>query len=149
MRMPGIVLAGLLAFAVPALAASDPDDAEGSADYPLLGRMPNFRIDSYDDKDFDAADFQTRDEIVTVEGRRILIFYRLNEGAKAPSNLEIQRSYRTVLKKAGAEILNEDGAETVAKLVKDSREIWFEVSSTPQTIELTIVEKGDLQQKLE
>jgi hypothetical protein len=149
MRTRSFVLAGFLALALPALAASDPDDAEGAIDYPLFGRMPNFHIDSYDDKDFDAADFQTKDVTVTVEGHRILIFYRLNDGAKPPSNLEIQRNYRAVLKKAGAELLIEDTAETVAKLVKDKQEIWFEVSSTPQSIELTIVEKGDFQQKME
>jgi hypothetical protein len=149
MRKLGIAFTGLLLLALPALAGSDPNDVEGSSDYPLFGRMPNFHISSYDDKDFDAAEFASKEQPVTVEGRKITIYYRLNEGAKAPSNVEIQRNYRAVLKKAGAEIVHEDNAETVAKLTKDKQEVWFEVSSSPQAIDLTIVEQGEFKQKME
>jgi hypothetical protein len=149
MRKWGIVLAGLLLLAFPALAAGDPNDAEGSSDYPLFGRMPNFHIDNYDEKEFDEAEFTTKDETATVEGHKITIYYKLNEGAKAPSNLEIQRNYRNVLKKLGAEILHEESGETVARLTKDKQEVWFDINSSPQAIDLTIVEQGEFKQKME
>ena len=33
-------------------------DILGSKDYPLLGRMPNFYISEYDEKDFDLHEFK-------------------------------------------------------------------------------------------
>ncbi len=121
-------------------------------DYPLLGRMPGYEPGGYEERAFDEADFTVKKgdetETQTIAGRRVSVLYTLAQGKPAASDLEIQRNYRNALKKLGAELLFEDDRSTDAVLHKDGKEIWLEVHSSEQEIDLTVIEKGDFKPSL-
>jgi hypothetical protein len=49
-------------------------DVQGSKDYDLLGRMPDYNIRNYWDYQFDAHEFFiTNDQRQSIEGRKIII----------------------------------------------------------------------------
>jgi OOP family OmpA-OmpF porin len=81
-------------------------DVKGSADHPLLTRMPDFHISSYSDKDFDKHEFLIQDgkkiSRVSIEGHKYYIQYSLNQGAKGPGDLKVVRNIENALKKSGA-----------------------------------------------
>lgn len=84
------------------------DDAQGSADYPLIGRYEGSRISGYKVSDFDdvkllsapwkGRDASTGDEYLKVEGRSFRIVYELPEDR---SSLEVFRNLETQMKAKG------------------------------------------------
>jgi hypothetical protein len=88
------VLFGLSMFlcALPASA----QDVEGSRDHPLFTRLPNYYIDKYEEKEFDAHDgFVASDgSYKTVEGRKFHINYYFKEGTQYLSEAQIKGNYR-------------------------------------------------------
>lgn len=135
-------------------------DMKGSKDHPFFNRMPNFYIEDYQESDFDSHEFtvNTRDvdyERVSVEGRKTYIFYRLNEGAKTPSSLQVVRNYQNAVQKIGGKLLweNTDPGNRILtlKLTKGGKESWIEVvagGGEADSYTLTIVEKGELAQDI-
>jgi OOP family OmpA-OmpF porin len=109
--LPALLLAAgaAISFAV------DADDAEGCKDHPLLTRMPNFEISECASSEFDLKRYpvgpakpedaeQRNQPLVDVEGPFTKLFYRLKEGGKKPSELQIMRNYENALKQAGGTI---------------------------------------------
>lgn len=142
------LLAGSTAFAVQ-------EDRKGSADHPLLTRMPDFYIDGYTDTDFDRQKFLVKegDKVtpVFVEGHKYYFQYNLKQGAKSPGELKVVRNIQAALTKIGGEILFEGERpwSTTIRLVKDGKETWVGVSSWPTLYRLTIVEKEVMEQVVE
>jgi len=100
-----ILVIGFLVFAVCGIALAQ-GDKPGCKDHPMFTRMPNFYISNCEEKDYAMADF--RDEKgrnIKVEGKLYRIDYRIKEGYKAPSDLQIIRNYQNAIKSIGGVIV--------------------------------------------
>ncbi len=88
------------------------EDEENCKDHPLFTRMPNLHIVGCSSSQFDLRKFPVGppkpDEepvkSVDVEGSVFWISYGLNEGATAPSGLQIMRNFQAAAKKAGGTV---------------------------------------------
>jgi OOP family OmpA-OmpF porin len=76
-------------------------DAKGSIDHPLLTRMPNYYIYRYSESEFDAVTVNVDGKDTSVEGRKLVIDYQLNEGVNPPSRLQVVRNYENAIKQLG------------------------------------------------
>ncbi len=127
-----IVLITLFYTAGWALAASDPNDAQGTKDPPVFSRMPNFHIYNAQEIEFDRFEFTVGSgQKQTVEGRHYQVNYYANEGITLPSGLQITRNYINAAKAIGGQTLYEweDGGTqyVTLKVTRDDAEIWAEV----------------------
>jgi OmpA-OmpF porin, OOP family len=116
-----------------ALAASDPNDTEGSKDPAVFTRMPGFYIYRCDVREFDRYEFAVSPEKKEpVEGRHTFIVYYANQGVTLPSGLQVNRNYLNAAKAIGGELVYEvvDGGVlySTIKIVQGDTEIWAEVS---------------------
>ena len=143
---PALVI--LLLFTGTALGAAK--DVPGSKDHPLLSRMTNFYITSYEVSDFDSHEFaDSKGDDVTVEGRKYVIQYEIKEGAKVPSDLQITRNYVNAIKQLGGTAYEYGKNRVSLQVTKDGREVWAEVwTSGGELYTLTIVEKAGLKQEV-
>jgi len=144
----GILIAGLLMLAGFALAMES--DVPESKDPPLFTRMPNFYISDYKYYDFDAHTFvNSKGEDVNVEGQRYYVQYRIQEGTKPPSQLQIIRNYTNAIKKLGGTVEKENvEGYAYMKLQKDNAEIWVHIETSVLTdinpYQLNIIQKGEM-----
>lgn len=155
-RLIGMLLVLLiLCPAAIGLAASDPDDIEGSKDPPMFNRMPGYFIYSYKDVDFDQLEFRIGPNKTTVvEGRRLYVLYNAKNGlGKIPSGLQIVRNYTDAVKAIGGQLVysyEDSGSIVTLKVVKNSVETWVCVSAAPNGInyEVNILEKQPMKQDI-
>jgi OmpA-OmpF porin, OOP family len=117
-----------------ALAAGDPNDAEGSKDPSIFSRMPGFYISDYEETQFDRYEFQVNaDKKEAVEGHSYIVSYYANDNITLPSGLQITRNYTNAAKAAGGKAVYEfeDGGYQIAtmKVVKGNAEIWARVEA--------------------
>ena len=112
-----------------ALRAEEPD-AEGCKDPALFNRMPGYRIQRCDEKEFDSHAFKdAKGNDLTVEGHVFEIHYSIQEGAKEASRLQIIRNYQNAVTKIGGTLLTTtDDGDSYLKVVKDGKETWVHVS---------------------
>jgi outer membrane protein OmpA-like peptidoglycan-associated protein len=110
--------------------AQEPD-AEGCKDPALFNRMPGYRIQRCDEKDFDAHSFKdAKGNEVSVEGHVFEIHYSIQEGAKEASRLQLFRNFQNAVTKIGGALLSsDDQGSAYLKVVKDGKEIWVHVSA--------------------
>lgn len=140
-----LLLAGILNSQTP------PQDVKGSKDHPLLTRMPDFRITSYNELEFGAYRFIGADRKTTdVEGHKYYIEYRLNPGVATPGELKIRRNVQDALKKIGGKVLYDENFNRVSTIIfeKDGKETWLEVRSNDQFYRLNIVEREVMKQEI-
>ncbi len=99
-------------------------DKPGTHDYPLIQRFPGQLISNENDRDWDSARFDVKGApSVTLEGRKVELWYELPKEVEKPSRLEWQRNYENALTGAGWKIdLGREGFVS-AHLDKDGREI--------------------------
>jgi len=153
-KMVAVVLCLMSAFVISTAFAAQ-EDRKGSADHPLLTRMPDFFIGGYTDNDYDQAKFLVKEgdkaNWVTVEGHKYYIEYNLKQGAKSPGELKVVRNIENALTKIGGEVLfqGERPYSATIRLVKDGKETWVGVASWPTLYRLTIVEKEAMEQVVE
>jgi OmpA-OmpF porin, OOP family len=147
-RILGIVLLVLCLVSLhQVLAASDPNDAEGSKDPALFSRMPGFHIYNYQELDFDRYDFPVRSgKTQTVEGHHYYVDYYANEGIKLPSGLQITRNYENAAKAIGGKVIYtfEDGGRyySTLKVVKNNAEVWALVEGAGNGMyKINVIEK--------
>jgi OmpA-OmpF porin, OOP family len=126
------------------------EDKPGSQDHPLLSRIPDFYISSYQDIEFGQYKFKTKKGKVTVEGRKFEISYTQQKGAQTMSGLQKVRNYTNAIKKINGEIFKEESNYGTMKVVADNREIWIQVSNPygARAYHLVIVEKGVMKQEV-
>jgi OmpA-OmpF porin, OOP family len=137
--------------------AADPD-AKGGKDHPLLTRLPNFHITSYEDTEFESFKFiveQNKKPVpVNVEGHKYYIRYALDKAAAKPGNLKIVRNIENALKNIGGKVLVDVGAQwgvfrsSTIMIQKGGRETWIHVKATDTSYELTIVEREEMKQEV-
>ncbi len=124
-------------------------DVAKSKDHPMLGRMQNFIITSYEEKEFDSHEFKDKQgNEVTVEGRKYSIQYEIKEGAKIPTPLQITRNYVNAIKNVGGFAFEYTEGTAFLNLAKEGRETWVEVFASGESYILTIVEKAALRQEV-
>jgi OmpA-OmpF porin, OOP family len=141
----------ILAISVLPLAGQD---VEGSKDHPLLSRMPGYHIRGYEQSDFDNHEFTVKDGNKTaIEGRRTVINYEVNEGAKQATPLQIFRNCQNALAKNGGKVVydvieqNAFGTTTIS-LIGPGQETWVEVTAgnKGEVYDVYIVEKKAMNQ---
>jgi outer membrane protein OmpA-like peptidoglycan-associated protein len=153
-----VVLAALLLLVATEVVAQG--DMAGGRDHPLFNRMSGFYIEEFAAADFGEHAFPVQKadgevEHQAVEGRKTQIGYRIKEGAKAPSSLQIVRNFVNATAPAGGKVLfdtKDPGNRIVTiRLAKDGREIWVAIETGGDQAEsylLTIVEKGAMVQEI-
>jgi outer membrane protein OmpA-like peptidoglycan-associated protein len=140
------VLSSLLSTAVVVLAQ---EDVPGSKDHPLLTRMPGFFISAYEQKDFDQTDFKSsKGDDIRVEGRTFHIEYEIEDGQKAPSEIQILRNYENAIQKIGGFKVFEVPEEVWLKVENSGQITWVYVwaHSEGESYELDIVEQDIMAQ---
>jgi len=114
-------------------AASDANDAPGSADPDLFSRMPGFHIYNNEKLAFDRQESKVGpDASETVEGRKTLVIYYANEGVTLPGALQITRNYVNAAKAiGGTEVYAyEDGGTeySTIRVTSADKDVWVEVA---------------------
>jgi outer membrane protein OmpA-like peptidoglycan-associated protein len=134
-------------------AQKDPGDVEGSKDPSIFTRMKGFHITIYEELEFNKFDFPVAEngKVESVEGHHYNLQYELNEGAKAPSALQITRNYTNAAKTAGGKLVYqyEDGGSqsAIIKITKGKAEIWAKVYAWNNgTYTLNVIEKQAMEQ---
>ncbi len=114
-------------------------------DYPRLGRMPGYTVDTVERKTLDDVIFmvQDGDEVreVKVQGARTELGYVPRAGGMPASDLDIQLNYRAALADLGGQILFTDAATTVARFAEDGALVWVKIWSEETAIALSIVQE--------
>ena len=126
-------------------------DDPGCKDHPLLSRMPDFYIDSCEDKDFDQYKFiDSKENEVLIEGTIHWIKYVINRGAKAPSELQIVRNYVNAIQKMGGTTIYESRWQAYFKVEKGGTTTWVHVKahSVGTAYNLVFVEKKAMVQEV-
>jgi outer membrane protein OmpA-like peptidoglycan-associated protein len=149
-----LVLLGVFLLAVCGIAFAQKDE-EGCKDHPMFTRMPNFYIHECKEKDFDQVDFKDeKGNDIKVEGKVHFADYRIKEGYKAPSSLQIIRNYQNAIKRIGGVVVYEylHWYDTYLKLTTGEKTYWVVVDANSdgdgEDYELTIVEKSEMAQEV-
>jgi outer membrane protein OmpA-like peptidoglycan-associated protein len=127
------------------------EDAKGSKDHPLFNRMPGYRIMGYEDKDFNVFDkfLDENGKKMSVEGHYYYFNYGLNDGEKMASGPQVLRNYMNAVKKAGGNVVYEEGCCNVyLKLEKNNRITWVRVKAYTDagSYQVWIVEEEEMEQ---
>jgi OOP family OmpA-OmpF porin len=142
----------LLAVVLPGSIFAATGDKEGSRDYPLFSRMPNFHIDSYDEQEFGAYDkfVDGNGNRITVEGHKFLISYYLDKGATKPSDIQILRNFTSAIEKIGGTVVKENPTNAYLKVEKGGNTTWIHVrtKNRGEGYVLNIVEKQGMKQDI-
>lgn len=146
MRIRPIVL-GILLLSGGVLAAK-PDKA-GCSDPALFpSRMPNYRIEFCEVKEFDTWTFRVADrKKQAVEGKLTYIAYTADDRKDAQSGLAVVRNYENALGKIGGKVIASDPQRWMTgSVVIDGKEAWVEIEAGNGKAWLRIVEKKAMQQ---
>lgn len=140
-----------LSLLIAGAARAQEPDAEGCKDPALFNRMPGYRIQRCEEKEFDAHTFRNaKGQEVSVEGHVHEVRYTLQEGAKEATRLQLFRNYQNAVTKIGGTLLSsDDDGNAYLKVVKDGKEIWVHVSAyiTSEWM-LYVVEKQAMNQDI-
>lgn len=124
---------------------SFPQDIEGSKDHPMFNRMTGFYIVVYIAEDFGTHQFYYRDKDDVVEGKKTSISYVSDNEVGA---LKIIRNFSNAIKKIGGQAFEEGENRVVLFVKKGNAETWAEVYSYSDSYNLTIIEKGEVEQEI-
>jgi OOP family OmpA-OmpF porin len=131
---------------------STAQDVAGSKDYPLFNRMPGYKIDSYEEKDFGVYDkFKNSDgKVTSVEGHYYYISYYIKKGEKAASDDQVIRNFINAVTKIGGKVIYEKKDDVYLNLVKDNKETWVRVrtKNRGEGYQLYIIEKALMEQNI-
>ncbi len=127
-------------------------DIEGSKDHPLFNRMPGYKIDGYEEKEFGVYD-KFRDnngKETSVEGHYYFISYYINKGEKAASDDEVIRNFINAVTKIGGKVIYEKKDDVYMNLIKDNKETWVRVRTKNRGAgyQMWIIEKALMEQNI-
>jgi outer membrane protein OmpA-like peptidoglycan-associated protein len=131
-----------------ARAAGAPADKEGK-DYPGIPRLPNQRRADYKEVRFDFFDFSMASgPSHRVEGRKIVVRYEMDPGARALSALQFRGNYQKVLTDEGWVPVGVKDSWVTAVFRNNDKETWAQVeySASGGGTTVTVIEKGDMKQ---
>ena len=120
-------------------------DVEGSKDHPMFNRMSGFYITEYSAEDFGTHEFYYLDKDEVVEGKKTTITYISD---KEVGTLKIIRNFSNAIKKIGGQAFEEGENRVVLFVNKGNAETWAEVYSYSDSYNLTIIEKGEVEQEI-
>lgn len=124
-------------------------DAKGCSDHPLVpSRMPNYRIESCETKEFGAYGFRVGPgKRQSVEGRYTSLTYRVDDPKDDQSGVAVVRNYENALQKIGGSVRGTDSRNWVTlSATVDGKEAWVEAERGNGKIWLKIVEKQAMEQ---
>lgn len=129
------------------------EDAKGSKDHPLFNRMPGYRITNYKEREFDVyKEFMNeKGKKMSVEGKYYYYNYGHIKGAEQPSGPQVLRNYMNAVKKAGGEVVFEEGCCNVYLKVKSNKQvIWVRVKSYTDagSYQVWIIEEAEMEQDI-
>ena len=125
---------------------SFPQDIAGSKDHPMFNRISGFSIKEYTVEEFGSHTFTLDGENeVTVEGTKTTIYYEC-DCEEAP--LKIVRNYTNAIKNIGGTTYEPYNNKGYMFLKQGNKETWAEVYSSDYYYDLTIVEKGEVEQEI-
>lgn len=137
-----------------ALAASDPNDSQGSKDPAGFSRMPGFYIYRSEVREFNRHEFPVGlDKKENVEGHHSFVVYYANEGTTLPSGLQVTRNYVNAARAIGGDQIYEyeDGGWicSIIKIANEKKEIWAEVMAAGNDqYTLHVIEKQLMKQNV-
>ncbi|MCK4828128.1 hypothetical protein KA005_71020, partial [bacterium] len=124
-------------------AVAQAQDVGGSIDHPVIQRLPDYYIWSYEAKKFDQHKFHTADGYVLKKGYKSHIQYSIEQGKSGHSSSQIISNYIEDIKKKGGEALYEDNVSTTLLLKTDDNETWIEIIAQRGSYYVTIVEQKE------
>jgi outer membrane protein OmpA-like peptidoglycan-associated protein len=125
---------------------SFPQDIEGSKDHPMFNRISGFHITEYSGEDFGSHTFMLDGESESiVEGTKTLIHYEC-DCEEAP--LKIVRNFTNAIKNIGGQIYEPFNSRGYMFLKQGNKETWAEVYAGDYYYDLTIVERGEVEQEI-
>ena len=128
------------------------EDKAGSKDHVLFNRMPGYKIDNYEEKEFGVYDkFKNRDGKETnVEGHYYYISYYIKKGEKAASDDEVIRNFINAVTKIGGKVIYEKKDDVYLDIVKDNKETWVRVRTKNRGAgyQMWIIEKALMEQNI-
>jgi OmpA-OmpF porin, OOP family len=127
-------------------------DVEGSADHPLVTRMPGFYIGEYTTHDFESYEsgyVETGKDHIW-EGKYTNISYSLKEGSREPSMTAIVRNYENAIKKIGGTVMAKGDRYLEAKVQKNGGTTYVHVEAynDGSLYSLIIVESKEMAQDI-
>jgi len=127
-------------------------DVAGSKDHPLFNRMPGYKIDAYEEKEFGVYDkFKNSDGKQTnVEGHYYYISYYIKKGEKAASDDQIIRNFVNAVTKIGGKVIYEKKDDVYLNLLKDNKENWVRVTTKNRGAgyKMWIIESATMEQSI-
>ncbi len=121
-------------------------DIEGSKDHPMFNRISGFSIKEYTVEEFGSHTFTLNGESESIiEGTKTTIYYEC-DCEEAP--LKIVRNYTNAIKNIGGKIYEPSNNRGYMFLKQGNKETWAEVYASDYYYDLTIVEKGEVEQEI-
>ena len=121
-------------------------DFEGSKDHPMFNRLSGFYINDYRQDDFGSYTFyDENDKEVIVEGKKTFIKY---ESENEVGQLKILRNFSNAVKKIGGNAFEQTGNRVYMNIKQGNKETWAEVYAGDYDYDLTIIEKGEVEQEI-
>ena len=144
----GVLAAALLA--PMALAAAPDEDKSGCKDLPLFTRMPQFFIDSCDEREFEQYGFPIQGgKPQIVEGKRTVVHYHLKKDQPPTiSGLQIVRNYNNAARAIGCTVSTDDHNYGTYSCQRNGHEVWVRCSVGGNAYELLQVEKAEMKQEV-
>ena len=123
-----------------------PQDIEGSKDHPMFNRISGFNITEYNVEEFGTYTFTLDGESESiVEGTKTTIHYEC-DCEEAP--LKIVRNFTKAIKNIGGQIYEPFENRGYMFLKQGNKETWAEVYAGDYYYDLTIVQKGEVEQEI-
>lgn len=127
-------------------------DVKGSKDHSLFNRMPGYKIEAYEEKEFEVYDkFKSENgKQTSVEGHYYFISYYINKGEKEATDAQIIRNFVIAVTKIGGKVIHEKKAEVYLHLIKDKKETWVRVRTKNRGAgyQMWIIEKAVMEQNI-
>ncbi len=121
-------------------------DIAGSKDHPMFNRISGFYITEYNVEEFGTYTFYLNGESESiVEGTKTTIHYECN-CEEAP--LKIVRNFTNAIKNIGGSSYEPYNNRGYMFLKQGNKETWAEVYASDYYYDLTIVEKGEVEQEI-
>lgn len=121
-------------------------DIEGSKDHPMFNRISGFSIKEYTVEEFGSYTFTLDGETESiVEGTKTTIYYEC-ECEEAP--LKIVRNYTNAIKNIGGKVYEPYQNRGYMFIKQGNKETWAEIFASDYYYDLTIVEKGEVEQEI-
>jgi len=121
-------------------------DIKGSKDHPMFNRITGFNITEYNVEEFGTYTFTLDGESeAIVEGTKTTIHYEC-DCEEAP--LKIVRNFTNAIKNIGGSIYEPFKNRGYMFLKQGNKETWAEVYAGDYYYDLTIVEKGEVEQEI-